>query len=379
MQTSRQPHQQQDQEETAWQSTHRLTSVSVIGGFLDGVRFDLADGLDCLVGARGTGKTTALELVRYAIDALPGREANAAEHQRIESAVQQRLAGGRVEVRLQTRDGLEYTIARFWGEEPVVLTANGSPTATSLVGSGIFEADVLQSGGRNRPREKPHSELVRTPDPPLPFERGQLTFYPTRVELCGVKVCADEASGVICRILEALRSTDAQGRRRPLSGEELSAMIGSDGGATAVAGAIRNFRNRVKRTMLTEANVAVHPSTDLIVNDRQHGYRFSDKVTAVERPGLLATNRNEDRDQYAAAPTVDHPSGTNAPPGKPDDDARSRWILAELKKTGRIRKRQIVQRSGCSDSTARRALARLRDKGRIVFEGSVRSGYWRLA
>jgi len=47
-------------------AVHRLKTISVIGGFLDGVRLDLADGLNCIIGARGTGKTTALELVRYA-------------------------------------------------------------------------------------------------------------------------------------------------------------------------------------------------------------------------------------------------------------------------------------------------------------------------
>lgn len=32
---------------------HRLQSVSIVGGFLDGQRFDLSDGLNCIIGARG--------------------------------------------------------------------------------------------------------------------------------------------------------------------------------------------------------------------------------------------------------------------------------------------------------------------------------------
>ena len=104
---------------------HRLRFLSVIGGFLDGQTFEFADGLSCLIGARGTGKTTALELVRYAIDVLPDREANPAEHKRIESLIEQNLAGGRVEVEVETRDGLAYTITRSWGEEPIVLAADG--------------------------------------------------------------------------------------------------------------------------------------------------------------------------------------------------------------------------------------------------------------
>jgi len=41
--------------------SHRLKSLAVIGGFLDGQTFELADGINCIIGARGTGKTTVLE------------------------------------------------------------------------------------------------------------------------------------------------------------------------------------------------------------------------------------------------------------------------------------------------------------------------------
>jgi hypothetical protein len=74
---------------------------------------------------------------------LPSREANPVEHRRIESLVQQNLAGGRVEVKVETKDGLQYTITRSWGEDPIVLTAEGQATAIALAGSGIFKADIF--------------------------------------------------------------------------------------------------------------------------------------------------------------------------------------------------------------------------------------------
>jgi hypothetical protein len=52
-------------------ASHRIVSVSIIGGFLDGLRFDFLPGLNCFIGARGSGKTTMVELIRYALDALP--------------------------------------------------------------------------------------------------------------------------------------------------------------------------------------------------------------------------------------------------------------------------------------------------------------------
>jgi hypothetical protein len=58
-----------------WKDSHRLKSLSVVGGFLDGLRVDFNDGLNCLIGHRGTGKTTVLEFVRYAMDEFPRGEA----------------------------------------------------------------------------------------------------------------------------------------------------------------------------------------------------------------------------------------------------------------------------------------------------------------
>ena len=42
---------------------HRIKSMSVVGGFLDGLTVELADGLNCLIGHRGTGKTTLAKLI----------------------------------------------------------------------------------------------------------------------------------------------------------------------------------------------------------------------------------------------------------------------------------------------------------------------------
>ena len=39
---------------------HRIHSISIIGGFLDGVHLGFDTGLNCIIGARGTGKTTIL-------------------------------------------------------------------------------------------------------------------------------------------------------------------------------------------------------------------------------------------------------------------------------------------------------------------------------
>ena len=118
---------------------HRLKSLRVIGGFLDGMEMNLADGLNCIIGARGTGKTTALEFIRYALDAMPA-DMNA--RRRVEALIEKNLASGRVEVAIQTRDGLDYIVSRAAGEAPMVLTAEGKPTEITLAAGGLFKADI---------------------------------------------------------------------------------------------------------------------------------------------------------------------------------------------------------------------------------------------
>ena len=53
---------------------HLIQRLRVIGGFLDGLDIQFADGLNCIIGPRGVGKTTILEMMRFALDTMPGRE-----------------------------------------------------------------------------------------------------------------------------------------------------------------------------------------------------------------------------------------------------------------------------------------------------------------
>src|SRR5215467_187489 len=46
-----------------------LTHVRVEGGFHDGLALDLAPGLNAVIGGKGTGKSTLIEIVRYVLDA----------------------------------------------------------------------------------------------------------------------------------------------------------------------------------------------------------------------------------------------------------------------------------------------------------------------
>jgi ABC-type lipoprotein export system ATPase subunit len=140
-------------------ASHRIVSVSIIGGFLDGMRFEFLPGLNCFIGARGSGKTTMVELIRYALDALPSRDTHAAEYKRIETLVESNLAGGRVQVAIETRDGLQYVISRVAGEDPMVLTPDGKATDITLNTSGLFRADIYSQNEVESIAERNTSQL----------------------------------------------------------------------------------------------------------------------------------------------------------------------------------------------------------------------------
>lgn len=59
----------------------RIDRLEVAGGFLDGLEVDFEDGLNVLVGARGAGKTSVIELIRFAL-AIPAKTEAAAEDAR---------------------------------------------------------------------------------------------------------------------------------------------------------------------------------------------------------------------------------------------------------------------------------------------------------
>ena len=150
------------QEETGAQPAryHRIKSIEIVGGFLDGARFEFADGLNCLIGGRGTGKTTVLEFIRYALDALPDGEDNRPLCRDIESLVRSNLGGGRIQLAIETKDGLSYVVNRTWGEEPQVSTSDGRPTGISLGHGAFFSADVYSQNQIESISNNPRFQLV---------------------------------------------------------------------------------------------------------------------------------------------------------------------------------------------------------------------------
>jgi len=220
---------------------HRLKSLSVVGGFLDGMSLDFADGLNCLIGARGTGKTTVLEFIRYALDAMP---ADGPARKRVDTLVEGNLAGGRIEVAIQNRDGLAYIVSRSAGEAPVVLDANRAPTEVNLRSGGLFNVDIFSQNEVEAVADEAGSQLSLIDN----FQAGQIAAIDHRIR--SLVADLDSNASKIIPLRQKIEAVTEALRALPDVTEQLKAYTeegGDDAEAINKAHELKALRDRERR------------------------------------------------------------------------------------------------------------------------------------
>lgn len=121
---------------------HKIRSLELTGGFLQGVRLDFDDSLNCIIGGRGTGKTTVLEALRYVLDQMPDPNTEKDRHRSIERLLQSNLGAGSARAEIETVDGTSYTVVRGFGESPLVTNEQGDPVDINIGKNIVFGVDV---------------------------------------------------------------------------------------------------------------------------------------------------------------------------------------------------------------------------------------------
>lgn len=104
-----------------------INKIEVFGGYLDGMSVDLSRNLNTTIGGRGTGKSTLLELVRYALDLEPkSNDSKKYFSELIKSNLG--LDNGRVELHVTSyqRYGQEYKVIKRYGDPTVVKNIDDS-------------------------------------------------------------------------------------------------------------------------------------------------------------------------------------------------------------------------------------------------------------
>ena len=110
-----------------------IRSLSVQGGFLDGLAMEFAPALNCIIGGEGTGKSTVLEFLRFALEQMPDPALSPDHHGAVESLVRSNLGTGVIKVGVDSSTGTPYDIERTQSdEESVVLDRARSPVEFDL-------------------------------------------------------------------------------------------------------------------------------------------------------------------------------------------------------------------------------------------------------
>lgn len=104
----------------------RIDRVVVRRGYLDDLEIDLSPNLNALVGGRGTGKSTLIEAIRYALQLTPtGKENDRAHKGIIDANFAKEKAFIEITVTSFEQNCEQYVISRAYGEPAKVLDENG--------------------------------------------------------------------------------------------------------------------------------------------------------------------------------------------------------------------------------------------------------------
>jgi energy-coupling factor transporter ATP-binding protein EcfA2 len=109
----------------------RIRKVEIRGGFLDGISLELPGGLTCIIGPRGSGKSTFAEAVRYALT-------GAGTHKDRKELYQSNLSRAVVTVgTAPIGEGIAYIIRRE-GRQPALVSTSGGMAIQVDLDRGTF-------------------------------------------------------------------------------------------------------------------------------------------------------------------------------------------------------------------------------------------------
>lgn len=117
--------------ETGYQGC--LRNIRVYGGYLDGLNIDFSDNLVAVIGGRGTGKSTIINFIRYALDFPPKDkqrkkefnemiEHNLGPTSRIELTIESNAQFGRI-----------YKVIKRYNADPVIEDNEGNVSSLKIV------------------------------------------------------------------------------------------------------------------------------------------------------------------------------------------------------------------------------------------------------
>ena len=104
-----------------------ITRIRVKSGYLDGLDIELSPHLNAVIGGRGTGKSTLLECIRYALELQPfGIKAHKQHDDIIKENLGKEKGWIELTVTSHAQHGRKFTVSRRYGERSVVKDEAGN-------------------------------------------------------------------------------------------------------------------------------------------------------------------------------------------------------------------------------------------------------------
>lgn len=109
-----------------------IKRIKIIGGYLDGLDVELSENLSTIIGGRGTGKSTLISLIRYALEMKPLDNNSITEFDRL---IEHNLGtGGRVELSVlsNTQHGQTFHIIRRFKQHAVIMNDDNNVSPLNI-------------------------------------------------------------------------------------------------------------------------------------------------------------------------------------------------------------------------------------------------------
>lgn len=128
----------------------QLKSISIDNSpfFVDGTTIEFSDKLNCIMGGRGTGKSTLLYFMWSALSDEPENSKT------VSTLLRANLSSGTITLNIQGSNGEEFVVTKTLGVEPLVSIGQGGTTVTSEELRNYFDPEFypalqIEDIGRN--------------------------------------------------------------------------------------------------------------------------------------------------------------------------------------------------------------------------------------